>query len=147
MITVKTNSVLTLELETVPPAPAPTSGCEWDDSHDYPGVRAVISLPCEAGYSHLRNDLISDVVVAGEHVGPGWGDHASGQRCKDRTFRGATLAAAEAEAIAWHAEAAAAIAPVLARREARLARREATIAQAYASPGRYCAAPESEAKS
>jgi hypothetical protein len=136
-------SPLTLELLYEPAEPAPETGCDWPDERDYPGVKAIVTLPVRDDNSgNLRLDLISEVECCGAELGASWGmrygfGREPGPQCqrRERVFRAATLEAAEAAARSWHAEGVAAVARVLAARETRLAQRGRTIAAAHAQLG------------
>jgi hypothetical protein len=124
-----TNLTLTLTLTYTSPLHPPESGSDWSESRDYPGVRAEVSLPMGPG--GLLPRLRAEVCCCGEMLLASWGELGEGFRYLDRDFYAPTLAAAEAEARAWHAEGAAAVASVVSSREARLARRAETIRRAH----------------
>jgi hypothetical protein len=124
-----TTSTLTLTLTYALPSAPPESGSEWTESRDYPGVRAEVALPMAPG--GLLPRLRAEVLCCGKLLCPSWGELGDGVRYLARYFYAPTLAAAEAEARAWHAEGAAVVANVVAAREARLARRTETIRRAH----------------
>jgi hypothetical protein len=129
---------LKLELSYAPPTAAPSSGSEWEQERDYPGVCAVVSLPAGEATQTVPEEIVSPKQqCCNEYLTGQWGYLGEDRRRRERTrtFFAPTLAYAEAAARAWHAEGTAVISSVLSARMVRLAQREATIAAAHAVHG------------
>lgn len=127
---------LSLVLAYEPPASAPPWGSTWDDSIDYPGIRATVSLPCDE-QSLLADECIArDTQCCGDLLVPSWGRwDGAGRRERWEIFRAPTLEAAEAAARYWHAQGCEVIDGLLRARAARLSRRDWTIVSAHAVHG------------